>query len=251
MTVTSCNRYVPGMYGKQRTSTSSVVDRIVKEWEMKKELKKEQTLKSVTETSRYICLSRKIGVGALEIADILSNRIGWKVVDREILEHMIENRSLKTETLNCFDERYPGMVKEFISFLFGERSITMADYMRQLIKAVVSIAETGPTIFVGRATHMILPRRDNVLAVRLISSKDYRVKRLADILGISNKEAELVLKEEDKLQGDFFKKNYGKKDAPSYEFDLVINRDHILKAQDVAELVVRAYELKFEEQLEK
>jgi len=251
MSVTSHNKYVPGMYSKKRISTSAMVDRFVKEWEMKKKLKMEPSLKSVIDTAHYICFSRKIGVGALEIADILSEKIGWKVVDREIIEHIIEHRSLKTLTLEDFDERYPGMVREFISFLFGEQSITMADYMRHLAKAVITIAETGPTIFVGRATHMILPKRDNVLAVRFISSKDHRAKRLADMLGIGKKDAILVVEQEDKLQKEFFKKNFGKKDASPYEFDIVINCDHISEAQDAARLVLQAYELKFKIKNEK
>jgi cytidylate kinase len=245
------NKYVPGMYSKKRISTSAMVDRFVKEWEMKKELKKEVSSKHSIETSHYICFSRKIGVGALEIADILSKKIGWKVVDREIMEHIVEHNSLKTNTLDGFDERYPGMVTEFISFLFGEKSITMADYMRHLVKAVITIAETGPTIFVGRATHMILPRRDNVLAVRFISSKDYRARRLADMLGVSIKDAGMVVDEEDKQQREFFKKNFAKKDASPYEFDIVINCDHISKAQDAAELVLQAYEMKFEKKPDK
>lgn len=251
MSATIHNKYVPGMYSKKRISTSAMVDRFVKEWEMKKGMKKEPSLKSITETSHYICFSRKIGVGALEIADILSKRIGWKVVDREVIEHIIEHHTFKTNSLDAFDERYPGMVKEFISFLFGDKSVTMADYMRHLVKAVISIAETGPTIFVGRATHMILPRRDNVLAVRVISSKDHRAKRLADILGVSTRDAAMVVKEEDKLQREFFNKNFGKKDASPYEFDIVINCDNISKEQDIAELVLRAYELKFGKLIEK
>lgn len=245
MSVTSHNKYVPGMHSKKRISTAAMVDRFVKEWENNKKINKEASTKSIIDKAHYICFSRKIGVGALEIADILSEKIGWKVVDREIMEHIIEHGSLKTSTLEDFDEKYPGMIKEFISFLFGEKSITMADYMRHLAKAVITLAETGPTIFVGRATHMILPKRNNVLAVRFISSKEHRAKRLADILGIGIKDASLVVEEEDNLQKEFFKKNFGKKDASPYEFDMVINCDHIREAQDAARLVLHAYELKF------
>ena len=99
----------------------------------------------------------------------------------------------------------------------------MGDYMRQLFVAVYSLVEDNPTIFVGRAAHLMVPR-DRVLAVRLISSKENRAKRVAGILGISMAAARMKLDEEDKLQNDFFRKNFKKKDASPYEFDLVINR---------------------------
>lgn len=193
----------------------------------------------------YICFSRKIGVGALEIADLLAKQLDWKIVDREIMEHIADQRSVAKETIGDFDEKYPGIVNEFASFMFGEKSFTMGDYMRHLVEAVLKVAETGPTIFVGRATHLILPRK-NVMAVRFISSRDHRIRRVADILNVSVKEAAKKLDQEDKLQRDFFKKNFNKKDASPYEFDMVINRDFIRDAQDAAELVHQAYIRKFD-----
>ncbi len=239
------NRYVPGMYAKKRTSTATMVDQCLREWEMKKQLaaKKKAGKK---DRLHHICFSRKIGVGALEIADILGKKTGHKVVDREIMEHIAGEKLLQTETLDGFDERYPGHMSELASMLFGDKSFTMGDYMRYLVDSVLKIAETGPTIFVGRATHLILPRED-LLAVRFISSRDHRIKRVAKILNVAEKEAARQLDEQDKMQKVFFKKNFNKKDAHPCEFDMVINRDYITDAKDAAELVRQAFVMKFGE----
>jgi hypothetical protein len=58
-------------------------------------------------------------------------------------------------------------------------------------------------------------------------------------------EAEKKLDAEDKRQRDFFRKNLKKKDASPYEFDLVINRDYLTKTEWAADLVERAYRMKF------
>jgi len=244
MAIKTKNPYVPGMYARKQLSTHSLVERYLREWEKKRQLRRKAEGVESVQTPHYICFSRKIGVGAVEIADILAERIGWKVVDREIMEHIAEERSLSNKTLELFDEKYPGSVNNFASMMFGEKSFTMGDYMRTLTELVSKIAATGPTIFVGRATHLMLPR-DNVLAVRLIASRERRADRVAAILDISVHEAEKIIDREDKLQREFFKKNFGKKDAPPHEFDLVINRDYVEKALDAAELVHRAYMLKF------
>ncbi len=238
--------YVPGMYSKRAKSTMNTDQHIgqwIREWETKRldAIKKHELQSRV---NNCISFSRKIGVGALEIADLVGEKTGMRVVDREILEHIANDSDLKKKTVDFFDERHPGAFNNFASMLFGERSFTMGDYMRHLISAVYSISDDCPTIFVGRATHLILPR-DRVLAVRFISSKKHRIKRVANILDIGESAAEKKLIEEDKKQGDFFKKNLKKKDASPYEFDLVINRDYITDAQWAAELVEHAYILKF------
>jgi len=241
--------YVPGMYPQKRTSAVKMADQCIREWEAQKEAEKKAEEKArfaehFIENTHYISFSRKIGVGALEIADILAEKMQMKAVDREILENIAETHSVGTKTLDTFDERYPGLMNEFGSLIFGEKSFTRGDYMRQLAAAVLQIAETGPTIFVGRATHLILPR-ENVLAVRLISSPAHRARRLSAMFNISEAEAGKILAEEDRRQRDFFKKNLHLKDAPAYEFDLVINRDYIPDAYHAADIVQYAFTLKF------
>jgi cytidylate kinase len=110
---------------------------------------------------------------------------------------------------------------------------------------VFTFADMGSTIFVGRGTHLILPR-ERVLAVRFICSNDYRIERLARILDVEEKEAQKILGKIDKEQRDFFKKAFGKKDASPYEFDMIINCEFITEPQEAAEIVALAYEEKFE-----
>jgi cytidylate kinase len=132
--------------------------------------------------------------------------------------------------------------------LFGRKSFDMDDYLRSLISAVYSLATLGSTIFVGRGTHLILPR-DRVLAVRFICSDEFRVKRLASLLHINTAEATRTLVKLDKEQASFFRKAYGRKDASAAEFDLVINCDHFGLPKLAADLVARAFRNKFGDEL--
>jgi cytidylate kinase len=120
----------------------------------------------------------------------------------------------------------------------------MSDYARYLYSAVLSIARSGPTIFIGRGTHLIMPRK-RVLAVRFISSKKHRVQRLAKILDVSEQTAEIKLNQIDKEQKRFFKQTFDLDCAPPYEFDMVINCDSIKEPEWAAEIVAKAYQEKF------
>ena len=239
--------YVPGTYAKKRPDAGAVASQYVREWEVRRQ-KLMQKKALPTEIPPCICFARKIGVGALEIADILAKKLHLRVADREVLEHMTHDTRLDKESVKFFDELYPGKTVELSAMLFGKKSFDMDDYLRSLMSAVYSLATLGSTIFVGRGTHLILPR-DRVLAVRFICSDEFRVKRLASLLHIDTAEASRTLVKIDKEQAGFFRKAYGRKDAPAAEFDLVINCDHLSRPKLAADLVARAFRNKFGDEL--
>jgi cytidylate kinase len=127
---------------------------------------------------------------------------------------------------------------------FAEKTFTESDYTRHLFNAAFAIAGLGPTIFVGRGTHLLLAR-DMVLAIRFISSNEHRIRRLVNVLSITDQEAQDKLDQSDKEQRAFYRKVYGRKDASPYEFDLVINCDYITPNEWAADIVEKAFQRKF------
>ncbi|MCF8036161.1 MAG: cytidylate kinase-like family protein [Desulfobacteraceae bacterium] len=236
--------YIPGTYAKRTPSGQQIAEQAVLEWEKKRlsAIKKKAAKARVT---NCIAFSRKIGVGALEIADRVSEKLdGMQVIDREILEQIAGSHQLGEKTVDSFDERYPGTMREFFSLLFGEKSFTHGDYLRYLAGAVYALADAEATIFVGRAAHLILPR-ERVMAIRFIASREFRIKRVAGILEVTEDAAAREIDRVDGEQRDFFRKNFNKKDASPYEFDMVINRDYLQDAKAAAEIVTAAYTEKF------
>lgn len=239
--------YVPGTYLKKRPEASEVVSRYVNDWEARRRRLAQQK-GAPLQIPPCVCFSRKIGVGALEIADLLSRKIRLRVADREILERMTGEAGLDKETVQFFDEIYPGKTVELSAMIFGNKSFVMGDYLRSLVSAVLALAATESTIFVGRGTHLILPR-ERVLAVRFICSDEFRIRRLASLLHVGEAEAAATLAKIDREQRAFFKKAFGKKDASPYEFDMVINCDFLESTSLAAELVSRAFRKKFSGEL--
>lgn len=240
-------KYVPGTYARPKPNAAQLAEEHIQGW-----LKKQPKIKPMPlETAQIrpaICLSRKIGVGALEIADLVAEKLNYYVADRELLDYMAKNKKISKQTIEFFDERYPGKISELAALLFGERSFMMSDYIRNFISVAYAFAGMGSTIFVGRGIHLLLPR-DRVLAVRLICSDHRRISRLGGILNIEEKEARSILSRVDKEQREFFKKAYGKNEASPYEFDMVINCDLIIQPPSVAEIIARAFNEKFSAEL--
>jgi cytidylate kinase len=232
--------YTPGDYRKKASRPEELVDACIREWEARRQ--EARPLKK--ETYPTICFSRKIGVGAKEIADLMAPEIGYRVVDREILEYIARKAELNEKTVALFDERYRGKVNEFLALAFGEKAFIKSDYTRHLFSAAVSMAGLAPTIFVGRGIHLLLDR-DQVLAVRFICSDEYRGRRLAGILDVDEEEVVQEISKVDKEQREFFRNVYGKKDASPYEFDIVINCDHIQEPGQAANIVIKVFQEKF------
>jgi hypothetical protein len=235
--------YLPGTYVQKRPGAAQVAHQYIREWEQK-DLKARERKIFPAKIAPTICFSRKVGVGALEVADILAHKIKYRVADREILETIANNKKLADKTVAFFDERYPGKMVELAKMLFGEKSFIMSDYTRHLFSAIYAMAENGSMIFVGRGAHLILPR-NRLMAVRFICSDEHRINRLAQILDVDAKQAAAVLKKKDKEQREFFKKAFGRKEVSPYEFDLVINFDYIKSPAAAAAIVASAFKEKF------
>ena len=236
-------KYVPGFYRKKKQNLAELANSYINEWE-KKRLALKKKKEKPSGISPTICISRKTGAGALEIAEILSEKLGIRMFDKGIIEYIADKADLRHKTVNYFDECYPGRVNELIKFLFGEKSFTEGDYIKLLFSSVLSLSSSGSCVLVGRGAHLILPR-DKVLAVRIISSDEFRVKRIVKSLKISEKDALVEIERNDKKQKDFFKKVFEKKEVTPYEFDMVINCDYALNYDSVAEIIASAFKEKF------
>ena len=234
--------YVPGTYAKKRPEAGKVAAQYVQEWEARRQ-KLSQKRPASTEIPPCICFSRKVGVGAMEVADILARKLHMRVADREILEHMSGETRLDKETVKFYDELYPGKTVELSALLFGKKSFQMDDYLRNLVNAVYSIAAVGSTIFVGRGPTDPPPRP--------------RPGRAADLLGQLPNRTTGIAAEDRRRRGrqdahqnrpgaeSLLQEAFGKKDAPASEFDLVVNFDHLGEPRLAADLVARCFRKKF------
>lgn len=208
------------------------------------ELYWEEVRKALGSMPPTICFSRKIGVGALDLARLMAQKIGYRIIDREIVEFIAQKAQLNAARVEALDESSPGRLKSVLQLLLGEKPFQMTDYSGHLFAAVYFLAVAEPTIFVGRGTHLVLPR-EKVFAVRCISSLPYRAERLARKLGIDTAEAEKRLKKADREQRNFFREVYRRSSAPPSEFDVVLNFDHLHEQESMADTLIRLFTSKY------
>lgn len=126
-------KYIPWTYVRPRPDAAELSNRFIREWDEKRLESTEPGAQILLPPT--ICFSRKAGAGALEIADILAEKIGYRVVDRQIMEYIAGEANLSEKTVSFFDERYPGKLAEFLALAFGEKAFIKSDYARLLFSA--------------------------------------------------------------------------------------------------------------------
>lgn len=227
--------YRPGMYHETMPKIHDIITSAFQEWKSERP----EALKNLP----VICISRKIGVGSYEIAEMVAKKIHYRVYDREILEHLINTQKVDRDITDFLDERFPSGFETLLSRLLMD-IVFKSDYAKLLFKAIFTIANLGPCIFVGRGAHLVLPR-ERLLAVRLTCGNDFRNRRLARMLNISETAASLRLAHLDIDQKNFFKNVYNLKGAAKEEFDILLYMDYLKHPDIAASIIATAFESKF------
>lgn len=223
-------------------AAAEVVGKIIGEWNRKERSVKRRKTKPVIPPT--ICLSREMGAGVSEVADILSAKTGYRVIDREIIEYLFKNEKISKTTLGFFNERYPGLISEYRSTFADQKAFVKSDNIQRLFSAILYFAYSGPSIIIGRGAYLLLPR-DRIMAVRFIASREYRTNRLCNLLNSSFQEIERSIDLIDREQANFFKHVYGKKHFTPHEFDMIINCDAVKDPERVAQIIYDFFEQKF------
>lgn len=189
----------------------------------------------------YIAISREAGIDASELAELVAARLDWKVFDREVLDHMVENYHWSRVALDYVDERTVSWFHETLGKWLDERLVSQAEYVSRLGKIVLLAAQHESTVFVGRGAEFILPREAG-LAVRIVAPRKLRIQRTMASRNCSRHEAEHFVDDTDKGRRDFVQRYFHHDVNDPHLYDLTINLEHISR-EEAVDLIARCRRL--------
>ena len=192
----------------------------------------------------YVAISREAGVDAGEIATHLANELGWKILDRELLDYMAEQYHWSRFVLDYVDERTASWFHETFGKWLDQQLVSQAEYVSRLGNIILMAAQHESNVFVGRGAQFILPA-DAGLTVRIIAPKKQRIKRVMERRQCTQPDAEKYVDHTDKGRADFVRRYFRRDVADPHLYDVVINLEHT--SRDVAvDLVLGDYMLRFQ-----
>ncbi len=178
-----------------------------------------------------ITISRQLGSQGQEIASLVAERLGYRLVWRELINQAARRAGAPEVALSTIDE---------LGLLRLLPSPRASRAYRQAVEQVMrELATEGNVVIVGRAGQVILRGHPDVLHVRVIAPAPSRAERIARERGIALEAARAQVDASDRFRRDYMKRFYRARWDDPELYDLVVNTERIASTQ-AAELILQA-----------
>ena len=156
-----------------------------------------------------ITIERPYASGGSEIGQKLSEVLGYKLYDRNLLTEAAKNLDIPQIHISNLDETSSGSVIFNLSKTAkptaNMNSLPMAEKLFAEEKRIIEkAADEGECIFIGRAAGYILRDRKNCLHAFVHADKKFRMQRAIERGGIDPSDAENTIKKVDKRRKSFY-----------------------------------------------
>jgi cytidylate kinase len=139
-----------------------------------------------------ITISRQYYSGGHTLGERLSERLGWRLYDKEIISEVARSSGLSEDAVRKIDERAPSWLQDIYlnsNEYLSEQQGPHDRVFQQEVRIILNAARTGSCIIVGRLANFILDNTPNVISVFIHGSEDSRVKRMMQELGVTEAQA--------------------------------------------------------------
>lgn len=170
----------------------------------------------------WVSMSRDFGAGGSEIAALLAARLGYELFDRRLLDALAQESRYRLEFLASLDEKKRSVVEAHVDALLHGASFLRSDFLRTLMRVVMTIGEHGHAVIVGRGASLILPREGG-LAVRIVAPFERRAEAIAARQSLTLEEARLQVRDVDRARADFLRTHFHLDGWRAEDHDLTID----------------------------
>ena len=236
---------VPPEYG---TSLEQLIEQQIGRWELARRRKARQERPGRGKLGRlyfgpYLLISREKGAGGRQVANLIGQRLGWQVFDRQIVDAIAQRTQMRQQLVENLDEKTRGGLEDFLRHVLT-KEIGSTDYLTHLRRVLLTLGQQGDVVIVGRGAEYILPNQFGV-RVRLVAPFDVRAERIARAEGLTPEEANPLVARVDRERRDFVHTSFQKDASDPLNYDLVINTGP-LTVERTAGIVLAALKQKLE-----
>ena len=155
-----------------------------------------------------ITIGRQFGSGGKAVAEALGKKLGIPVYDSELITRAAQESGFSKEFFTKSDEkkRLFNLSSIFAGSFIGDTENYMSDKGLFKIQSdtILSIAEQGSAIIVGRCSDYILRDMGCTLDVFLTSPAEVRARRVAERTGVTQEKAMEVIAKMDRSREEYY-----------------------------------------------
>jgi len=184
-----------------------------------------------------ITITRQYGAGGSEVARRVAARLGWTVVDKEVVSAVAAQAGLPADEVAAHEERVPSLIVRLGRALassapemFVPAPAATAELEEDRLVAVTErvireAAAHGRVVLVGRGAQAILAaaQEKDALHVLVTAPREVRIGATMERLGCSAQEAAHTADTTDADRDRYVHRHYGQHRGDLANFHLVVN----------------------------
>lgn len=165
-----------------------------------------------------ITVGREFGSGGHHIAEILAQRLGIKLYDKELMSEIGYN----DDYIKAYDEK---PVSFFMSSRVGPYSSSLEEMVAsKTFKFIKELADRGESfVIVGRCSEYVLHGNPNTFNIFILGEYEEKLKRIEQLYSLDEKKAAELIRKTDKSRKMYHNYYCDTKWGDSRGYDLCIN----------------------------
>jgi cytidylate kinase len=194
-----------------------------------------------------ITISNRYGCGAVAIAKLAAERLGYEYVDEQLPVVVAKRLKISPQAVESAEDVGKSMSERMLRALeSGTPEIGAAqaasfdeDVLREVQEAVREYAAHGNAVIVGRGANAILGRRSGVLGVFMHAPRDWRIRHIMEGHSVDERTAMAELDRVDRARAEYMRAYYGVEWGNLETYDLAIDTS-TFGVEGSAAIIVRA-----------
>lgn len=182
-----------------------------------------------------VTISRQYGAGGIRVAAEVGRRLGYRTVDRELVEEAARRLGMEPGLAETLDERAPALIEDVGLALAGTElpvgvpaptvgDRALADAVRRVIG---SLAATGGYVILGRGGQAVLRGRADAVHLQLVADPEDRARRIAEWQGIPEERAREECRRVDHDRAAYVRRFAGADINDALLYDAVLNTSRL------------------------
>jgi cytidylate kinase len=192
-----------------------------------------------------ITVSREFGAGGSDFARELGERLGWRILDHDLIQLVAQRLQLQEATVERLDEHPPNWLARVASALLiappdapvgiDTSHLLHMDTVAAAAQSVIrDAAQQPPLIIVGHSAQNIFATRAGTLHIRLIAPLEKRVQRLIAQFGWDAATASARARRIDADRDAYAQRYHNREWRDPLSYDLIINTGRVSIHEAVA-----------------
>ncbi|MBQ2725342.1 MAG: cytidylate kinase-like family protein [Clostridia bacterium] len=183
-----------------------------------------------------VTIARQYGSGGREVGQKLSELIGYKFYDKDLITLAAQKSGLSQDALHHVDEKAANSLLYTLAlgssvYSHGVERVNLPINDRLFVvqsEIIKDLAASGDgAIIVGRCADYVLSGKKNLVRVYITSEFDTRVKTVMKRHELSESQAKDLIVKTDKRRANYYSYYTGEKWGKADKYDLVIATDRL------------------------